>query len=187
VVIDKCLHYALRIPENGIGMEICCWVKPKIELLLSIAFALTEHIGVKDVRLTTHVPQEFKVNLIPVRPFWWQLHYITQNQIRLEINRTNMEKLMHKHKASTFCWMLTYIIGSDSACRVSKYKLELHINVAKEVFIFGLKAWSRGSVKGKSEKVVVTGHTPRRFWTPNRRRCSLHHVGFGTKPTLCFF
>lgn len=47
-------------------MEICSWVEPQIELLLSAAFALTEHIGVKNVWVTAQIPQEFKVNLIPI-------------------------------------------------------------------------------------------------------------------------
>lgn len=54
-----------------------------------------------------------------------------------------------------FCWMCTYIIGSDSACRVSRYKLDLHINVGKQIFIFGLKPWARGFVKRKSEKIAI--------------------------------
>ncbi|CAJ2649737.1 unnamed protein product [Trifolium pratense] len=30
--------------ENGICVEISSWIKPKIELLLSVAFSLTKHI-----------------------------------------------------------------------------------------------------------------------------------------------
>ena len=39
-------HNVMRIPENGIGVEISSRVEPKIELLLSVAFALAEHICV---------------------------------------------------------------------------------------------------------------------------------------------
>lgn len=53
LVIDRYLHNALRIPKNGIGVEICCWIEPEIELLLSVAFALAEHIGVKNVWVST--------------------------------------------------------------------------------------------------------------------------------------
>ncbi|CAJ2649741.1 unnamed protein product [Trifolium pratense] len=33
-----------KIKKNGIGVEISSWIKPKIELLLSVAFSLTKHI-----------------------------------------------------------------------------------------------------------------------------------------------
>ena len=59
------LHNALRIPKDRIGMKICSWVKPEIELLLSVAFALAEDISVKDVRITAKISQELKVYLIP--------------------------------------------------------------------------------------------------------------------------
>lgn len=59
------LHDALGIPKNGIGVKICSWDKPEVELLLSVSFALAEDIGVKNVRVTTQIPQELKVYLIP--------------------------------------------------------------------------------------------------------------------------
>lgn len=59
---------------------------------------------------------------------------------------------MHRHNTLIFS---TYIIGGDSACRISGYKLELHINLAKEILVFGLKPRARGFVKGKSEKIAV--------------------------------
>ena len=63
------LHNALRIPKDGIGMKICSWVKPEIELLLSVAFSLAEDISVKDVRITAKISQELKVYLIPCWSF----------------------------------------------------------------------------------------------------------------------
>jgi len=59
----------LGVPEDGIGVKICSWVKPEVELLLPIALALAEHVGVKDVWLTAQITQEFKVNLIPCCSF----------------------------------------------------------------------------------------------------------------------
>jgi hypothetical protein len=59
------IHNALGIPKNGIGVKICSWVKPEIELLLSVALALAEDIGVKDVRIATQIPQELEVYLVP--------------------------------------------------------------------------------------------------------------------------
>ena len=61
----KDLHNVLRIPENGVSVEIGGGIEPKIELLLSVAFALTEHICVKYVRISAQVSQELEVNLIP--------------------------------------------------------------------------------------------------------------------------
>ena len=55
----------LRVPENGVSVEIGGGIEPKIELLLSVSLALAEDISVKDIRITTQIPQELKVNLIP--------------------------------------------------------------------------------------------------------------------------
>lgn len=59
------LHDKLRIPQDGIGVEICSWVKPQVKLLLSIAFALAKHVGVENVRIIAQIPQELEINLIP--------------------------------------------------------------------------------------------------------------------------
>ena len=49
-------------------MEISSGVKPEVELLFSVALALAEHISVKNVWITTEIPQEFKIYLIMGRP-----------------------------------------------------------------------------------------------------------------------
>ena len=49
-------------------MEIGSWVEPEVELLLSVSLALAEHISVKNVWITTEIPQEFKIYLIMGRP-----------------------------------------------------------------------------------------------------------------------
>lgn len=46
------LHNALGVPDNGVGVEGLCRVEPKMELLFSVPFALTEHIGVKSVGIS---------------------------------------------------------------------------------------------------------------------------------------
>ena len=51
--------------------------------------------------------------------------------------------------------MGTYIVGCDSASRISRDQFELHINLAKEILILGLETRSRGLVKGKSEKLSI--------------------------------
>jgi hypothetical protein len=63
------LHDSLWVPKDGIGVEISSWIKPEIKLLLLVAFALAIHISMKNVRISTQVPQELKVYLIPGRPF----------------------------------------------------------------------------------------------------------------------
>lgn len=54
-----------RIPEKGVGVKICSWVEPEVELLLPITLALGVHVGMNDVRITTQIAQELKVYLIP--------------------------------------------------------------------------------------------------------------------------
>ena len=63
------LHNVLGIPEDRVGVEIGSRVEPEMELLLSVAFALAEDVGVKSVRFTGRVSQELKVYLVPCRPF----------------------------------------------------------------------------------------------------------------------
>ena len=46
----------MGIPEDGIGVEIWCWVKPEVELLLSVSFTFSNYIGVNSVRITTQIP-----------------------------------------------------------------------------------------------------------------------------------
>ena len=55
---------------DRISMEIIRGIKPKAELLLSVAYAITVHICVNCVRIAANIPQEFKVYLIMVFPFW---------------------------------------------------------------------------------------------------------------------
>lgn len=59
------LHNPVRVPNDRISVEISSWVKPKIELLFSVSFALAEHVSVKNVWVTTQVSQKFKVYFIP--------------------------------------------------------------------------------------------------------------------------
>ena len=54
-------------------MEIGGGVEPEAELHLSVALALAEDIGVKSVRLTGFIPQEFEVYLVMVVSFGGQL------------------------------------------------------------------------------------------------------------------
>jgi len=49
----------------------------------------------------------------------------------------------------------TYIISSDSACRVARDKLELHVNLSEQILIPGLKSRARGLVKVESEELAV--------------------------------
>lgn len=69
------LHNMLGIPKDRVGVKISSWVEPEVELLLFVAFALAEYIGMNNIRVATKIPQEFKVYLIPRRPFWAQLQH----------------------------------------------------------------------------------------------------------------
>ena len=66
----KILHNSLWIPYKGIGVEIFCWVEPEVELLLSFPFPLRIDVCVDDIRLSTQVPQELKINLVVISPLW---------------------------------------------------------------------------------------------------------------------
>ena len=50
------LHDEFGVPNNGIGMEVGGWIKPKVKLLFPIALPLAKYIGMKGVRLPTHIP-----------------------------------------------------------------------------------------------------------------------------------
>lgn len=54
----------LRLPDDGVSVEVSGGVKPEIELLLPIAFALSVDIGVKNIRVTAYISQELKINFI---------------------------------------------------------------------------------------------------------------------------
>ena len=47
-------------------MEISCGVEPEMELLLSVALSLSEHIGVESVRLAGCISQELEIDFIMV-------------------------------------------------------------------------------------------------------------------------
>ena len=49
------LHYPLRVPKDGIGVEIGSWIKPKPELLLSTTFSIGKDVGVKSIRLPANI------------------------------------------------------------------------------------------------------------------------------------
>ena len=48
-----CLHNALRIPEDRIGVKVSSGVKPEVKLLLFVTFAICEYIGMQSVRVAT--------------------------------------------------------------------------------------------------------------------------------------
>lgn len=58
------LHDALRIPKNGICVEVFGGVEPQIELLFPVTFPLCEYVCMKNIRITTQVTQKFKIYLI---------------------------------------------------------------------------------------------------------------------------
>lgn len=58
----------LGIPYDGIGVEVFGGVKPEIKLLLSVPFALCEHIGMEDVGLAGDVPQKLEVDFVVCGP-----------------------------------------------------------------------------------------------------------------------
>lgn len=51
--------------------------------------------------------------------------------------------------------IITYIIGRDGAGRVAGDKLELHVDVYEEEFIFGAEAGAGGFVEGEGEEAAA--------------------------------
>lgn len=49
----------------------------------------------------------------------------------------------------------THVIGGDSASRVARNELDLHVDLAEQILILGVKARARGLVERKSEKVSI--------------------------------
>lgn len=54
-------------------MKIFCWIKPEVELLFSVSLPLGEHISMNNIRVSTEVSQELKINLIMCLPLRRQL------------------------------------------------------------------------------------------------------------------
>jgi len=63
------LHNPLGVPRDRVSVEISSGVKPQIELLFPVPFALAENVCVKDVWITTQVSKKLIVYLIPSRSF----------------------------------------------------------------------------------------------------------------------
>lgn len=62
------LHDALRIPEDGVGVEIEGRIEPEEELLLPFALSLGEDVRVERVGLAARIPQKFEVDFVVVVP-----------------------------------------------------------------------------------------------------------------------
>lgn len=63
----------LRLPDDGISVEVSCWVKPEIELLFPVSLALSEHIGMYNIRVAGDISQEFEVYFVVSWPLRRQL------------------------------------------------------------------------------------------------------------------
>ena len=79
---EEGLQDVLGIPKDGVGVEIIGGVEPEMELLLSIPFPLSEHIGVNGVRVAAKVAQKLKINLIPRRSCRFELQAHKYEQVR---------------------------------------------------------------------------------------------------------
>ena len=76
-------------------------------------------------------------------------------QSRVLVCESEEDKTKKAFDAKTLGKEEAYIVGSDSASRVSRHKLQLHINLPKQILILGLEARARGSVKGESKKLSI--------------------------------
>lgn len=98
------LHYLFGIPKEGVGVKIFGGVEPQVELLLPVAFPLSEHIGVDYIWISTKVSKKFEVYLVPYRSLRFKLH---QNQSHDMISCRNCNRDMRQ---------------SNHTCRKSNFK-----------------------------------------------------------------
>ena len=104
-------------------MEICCWIKPQINPLLSIIKTISKNIGLQSVWLSLYISKEFEVHLVSIRLIRSKLQFST---IFMYNTTFAIQKQTWKLQV-----LITYIIGHYSACRVARYQSDLHINLPK--------------------------------------------------------
>lgn len=97
------LHNVLGLPDDGIGVEVSCGVKPEKKLLLSVPLALSVDIGVQNVGVTTKIPQELEVDLI----MSWPLRRQLQKQSTKIVNYlyAQEQRFRGRHEESLFTCM----------------------------------------------------------------------------------
>ncbi|RRT33774.1 hypothetical protein B296_00052382 [Ensete ventricosum] len=77
--------------QDGVGVEICGWIKPQVHPLLSVSLPVRVHVGLNGVRLPRPVPQELEIYLISIdakpkrRGKWNKIH--TGGSIEEELYR----------------------------------------------------------------------------------------------------
>ena len=71
----------LRIPDDGVSVEVPRGVKPEIELLLSVSLPLSEYVSVQNIRVATKVSQELEVDLVMRWSLRRQLHEKTNKSL----------------------------------------------------------------------------------------------------------
>lgn len=57
-------HDLSLIPQNRVRVEICCWVKPKIDALLASPNSISKHVGLQNVGLTWNISQKLEVHFV---------------------------------------------------------------------------------------------------------------------------
>lgn len=62
------LHYLARAPADGVGVEVLGGIEPQAQSLLPVPNPVNVHVSLNQVRLTSGIAQELKVELIVVRP-----------------------------------------------------------------------------------------------------------------------
>nr|GLL47812.1 hypothetical protein B296_00035561 [Ipomoea trifida] len=130
-MLIKLLAFPFSIRElvrsgEGFGLEVSAvscvevlgGVKPKVELLFSAASALSDDIGMEDVRFAGDISEELKIYFI----------------------------------------MDTYIEGSNSAGRIPRNELHLHLNSAKKEIFLGPESRPRSGVERQGKKLTSIGY-----------------------------
>jgi hypothetical protein len=57
-------YYSPRVPDDGVSVESCRWIKPELELLFLVSFPLGIHIRVYSVWFPRRISQELEIDLV---------------------------------------------------------------------------------------------------------------------------
>ena len=85
LTLTRYVHDVEWVPEDGVGVEVGGGVEPEHELLLALALAVAEDVGVQEVGLAAHVAQELKVHLVVPRASSADLHRSASSSLRCNL------------------------------------------------------------------------------------------------------
>lgn len=118
-------------------MEICGRIEPQVKLLFPISFPLTVNISVDGVWITAEIPKKLEVDLIPGRTL--------RSHLQIQKKKSHLQNIFLSVSKIEYTKMIvvklrgTNVVCSYCASRVSRDKLDLHVNMTEQVLVLGLK------------------------------------------------